>query len=255
LYLLLDTGASGISLSPKIIEKAGLEELGRESMAAKGVGDKPPIGSFRYLASKIRIGDLEFTDCPVSLFKSAKSGGWDGLIGSDFFKAFIVTIDFPSAELVLTPRNGDPAALYDEPINAGTPARGFYRMYRAENHLSIPTYANEQKKYTLFLIDSGATSNLMDTSTAMLSTTTYRDERTTVSGVQGKVNDVSRASQISLVFASFRQDNANMIMMSLEKIGDALGIGLGGILGIPVLSNLKTTIDYREGTVRFDYRR
>ena len=32
------------------------------------------------------------------------------------------------------------------------------------------------------------------------------------------------------------------------------GVGIAGILGLPVLGQGKLTIDYRNGTVRFDYK-
>jgi hypothetical protein len=36
---------------------------------------------------------------------------------------------------------------------------------------------------------------------------------------------------------------------------DSMGVGLGGILGMPVLNNFSVTIDYRNGTVKLDYKR
>ena len=38
-------------------------------------------------------------------------------------------------------------------------------------------------------------------------------------------------------------------------MGDAFGVGFGGILGLPVLGNLAVTIDYRGGTIRFEYKK
>ncbi len=73
-----------------------------------------------------------------------------------------------------------------------------------------------------------------------------------VKGIQGAVDKTSRADRISLVFAGFRQDNPDLLSISLEKMGDDMGTGIGGILGMPVLGNLIVTIDYRNGAVRFD---
>ena len=38
----LDTGASGIAVSPKFAEKAGLQVISGEASDAKGIGDKKP---------------------------------------------------------------------------------------------------------------------------------------------------------------------------------------------------------------------
>jgi len=40
--------------------------------------------------------------------------------------------------------------------------------------------------------------------------------------------------------------------MSFDKMNDSRGVGIAGILGLPVLEHLKLTIDYRSGTVRFE---
>ena len=71
--LLLDTGASGISVSPKFAEHADLEILGDQSSEAKGIGDGVARPSFRYIVSELRVGDLVFNNYPVSVFRSAKS--------------------------------------------------------------------------------------------------------------------------------------------------------------------------------------
>jgi len=39
----------------------------------------------------------------------------------------------------------------------------------------------------------------------------------------------------------------------MTSVGDAMGVGLAGVLGMPVLSQLKLTIDYREGSVLLEY--
>jgi len=65
------------------------------------------------------------------------------------------------------------------------------------------------------------------------------------------VDQVSRANKVSLVFAGFRQDSSDVLALSLESLGDQLGAGVAGILGMPVLRQMKMTIDYRNGAVSF----
>jgi thioredoxin-like negative regulator of GroEL len=252
--LLLDTGASGISLSPKVAAKAGLETLGGESSQARGLGDNPAQAATRYLASEIRLGDLVFSDFPVSVFASAQSAGYDGIIGADVFQRFIVSIDFPRLEILLEPRPIDASSASEEAADAGAPAPGFHRLFRFGNHLALPTSVNEGKS-SLFLIDSGSAVSLIDTEIAQASAKVYDDGQSTLQGVQGKVNQTLLADHVSLVFAGFRQDNPSLISISLDKMSDSLGVAFGGILGIPVLRNMKLSIDYREGTVRFEYEK
>ena len=107
--LLLDTGASGISVSPKLAEKAGLQVLGGEASEAKGIGDGKAQASLGYMASEVRAGDVIFADYPISVFRSAQNADHDGLIGADVFQRFLVKIDFPQLTMSLAARpEGDP---------------------------------------------------------------------------------------------------------------------------------------------------
>jgi Flp pilus assembly protein TadD/predicted aspartyl protease len=253
LHMFLDTGASGISLSPKVIQRAELEALGEESTEAKGIGDGKVQEIQLYLAAEVRAGDIALANCPISVFQRAKTPNYDGIIGTDVFQHFVVTVDFDRLEMLLEPRNGGLDTM-EEPIDAGTPAADFLRMIRIGNHLAIPTSIN-QKKTSLFLIDSGASLSLIDVSIARETNNAYRVNGPRLEGVQGMVKEVSEASHVSLVFAGFRQDNQSMTAIDLEKLSDSFGIAIGGILGMPVLWQFKLTIDYREGTVRFRYKR
>ncbi|HWF07674.1 MAG TPA: aspartyl protease family protein [Bryobacteraceae bacterium] len=254
--LLLDTGASGISIAPKLAEKAGLRVISGEAGEARGIGDDKPQSEIAYLADEARAGDVVFADYPIAVFNSAKSADYDGLIGADVFDRFLVKIDFPQLVLSLETRPGGSDA-FEEPADfAGAPPAGFYRMVRFGDHLTIPTFINGRPQSSLFLLDSGSTSNLIDTDTAKeFAGGTSSDSMIGVRGIQGKAIEASRTGRVSLVFAGFRQDNPEIISISLEKMSDAMGVGFGGILGMPVLRNLAVTIDYREGTVKFDYRR
>jgi hypothetical protein len=97
--------------------------------------------------------------------------------------------------------------------------------------------------------------NLIDTETARESAGVSEDSRIIIKGVQGNVDKTSRANRLSLTFAGFRQDNPSLAAISLEKMGDSMGVAFGGILGMPVLGSLAVTIDYRSGTVKLDYKK
>ena len=252
--LLLDTGASGISVSPKLAERAGLEILGDQSHDAKGIGDKQAQPSLRYIASEVRIGDVVFADYPISVFRSAKSSDFDGLIGADVFRRFMVTIDFPEVELALEPRPAVTPSESDGPMDAATALpSGFQRVFRFGDHLAVPASINNGRS-TLFLIDSGTSSNLIDDAIARESSKVYRDDLTKVSGIQGAVKQTSRADHVSLVFAGFRQENPSLVAISLESMSDSMGVAFGGIIGMPVLRQMALTIDYQEGIVRFQHK-
>ena len=251
--LMLDTGASGISISPKAAEKAGLETLGDEPAEARGLGSRKPEEAFDYLAGEVTIGDLQLADVPVGAFRTAKTPDYDGLIGADVFERFLVSVDFKDMRLTLDPYAGEPPA--NEPGDAADSLPpGFFRAFRFGHLITVQTSVN-QGPWQLFLIDSGSSANLIDTDVARESTKVHGDYQTVLRGIQGRADKVSRASQVSLIFAGFRQDNSDLLATSLEALGDGSGVGIAGILGMPVLRQMKLTIDYRNGVVRFEHKK
>ena len=229
--------------------------LGRESRRQKASatgGRRTPSNIWQ---APCKSETWKFENFPVSVFRSAQSQDYDGLIGADVFQRFIVGIDFPNLKLLLDPRPQAEAASSDELEDAASePATGFFRAMRYGNHLTIYTSAN-QRPLKLFLIDSGASLNLIDEDLAREAAPTFRDDRIGVRGIQGKVEKSSVAERVSVVFAGFRYDNRDLVAISFDKISESAGVGIAGILGLPVLKLGKLTIDYRNGTVRFEYQK
>jgi predicted aspartyl protease len=96
---MLDTGASGILINKTLAEKAGVTRLA--DVDIRGIGDKGEKRGYRGLASSLKIGDLEFQNCPVEVLEKRSVVGEDGLIGADVFSSFLVEIDFPNEKLRL----------------------------------------------------------------------------------------------------------------------------------------------------------
>ncbi len=246
--LLLDTGASGIAVSPRSAKSAGLE-FGDETYELRGVGDRAAGNGRSSLAVDVRIGELRLKDVPIQAAAGVSVGGHDGVIGADIFRDFLIGIDFVHDRLSLDPFPERPPEHLGDAPNV-SPA-GFTRVFRFGNHLVLPTLVNNNKGH-LFLIDSGSSQSLIDASTARQTTKIYADDRTRISGVQGDVNKVARADTVSLVFAGFQQDNPDLLAFDMTNLGNAFGIRLSGVLGMPVLTQLKLTIDYRYGDIRLE---
>jgi tetratricopeptide (TPR) repeat protein len=100
-HLLLDTGASGILIGRKSAEKAGLTRISDIRFA--GFGDKGLQGGYLAVADHIRVGELEFADCVVSVTDRKSVTEEDGLIGADVFSSYLIDIDLPAEKLRLSP--------------------------------------------------------------------------------------------------------------------------------------------------------
>ena len=103
----LDSGASGIVLSRSAASRLKLEH--EEKFMAGGVGDQGGIQTATAHVESIRIGGLEFKHCPIAIFEKRDTLGIDGLIGTDFFDKYLVTLDFPARRVRLSPSRNAPA--------------------------------------------------------------------------------------------------------------------------------------------------
>src|SRR6185312_3447837 len=92
--LQLDTGASGILISPKMAEKADIKAVRQTRMM--GVGDKGTMTGFMGYADSIKIGDLEFQNCQVEVSDRQSPIETQGLIGTDVFAKYLVAVDMPN---------------------------------------------------------------------------------------------------------------------------------------------------------------
>ncbi len=100
-HLLLDTGAGGIMVGRKVAEKAGLTRV--SALHYGGIGDKGLQSGYTAVADRIRIGELEFQDCLISVSDKLTASDQDGLIGADVFGGYLIDLDLPGERLKLSP--------------------------------------------------------------------------------------------------------------------------------------------------------
>jgi tetratricopeptide (TPR) repeat protein len=279
--LQLDTGASGIFINKRLAQKAGIKPL--VSMRYGGIGDRGDRRGYIGYADSIKMGGLEFQNCLVEVSETRSILTDDGLIGTDVFSRYLVTIDFLWQKLRLRelPRRpgeveraatvlpGDIADVGSggeaEKKEAGTTApsgpqdryiapemQNYTKVFRFGHDLLIPTsVGNTPPK--LFLIDTGAMDNSISPEAAREVTKVRGDDFTIVKGVSGTVNKVYSADKAVLTFSHFRQENQEMTSIDMSGISRSEGTEVSGILGMTTLRRFIITIDYRDGLVDFTY--
>jgi tetratricopeptide (TPR) repeat protein len=118
--LLLDTGASGIVINRKAAEKAGLKRI--SSVQFHGIGDSGQRDAYVAQADQLRIGDLEFKDCIVTVSERSMGLDEDGLIGADVFSSYVVDIDLPGDAFRLSPLPKRPEEAIEAPATLASEA-------------------------------------------------------------------------------------------------------------------------------------
>lgn len=286
--LLLDTGAGGITVNRKLAARAGVQRL--VDVRIGGVGDQGNAKGYAAYADSIRIGSLEFRNCPVDVIDKGSVADEEGLVGADVFQRFLIELDFPGRKLRLSQlpaRPGEPQVkpslatdtADEDDVDSESdpkPAPGtgngadptpapkhfdryidpemssYAHVFRFSHMLLVPTKINDAPG-KLFLIDSGAWNNMITPDAAREVTKVHGDSDTKIKGLSGSVNKVYETGTVVLEFGSLRQKNEDMVAFDLSKISRDVGTEVSGTLGFAMLNLLKLKLDYRDALVKFEY--
>jgi len=250
--LLLDTGASGIVIGNKLAEKVGVVKIAETSF--RGVGEGFTRSYYAWI-DKIKIGDLEFKDCIVEVSTKNDIADEAGLIGTDVFDDFLVTLDFREEKLFLAPLPRNPAATGQEgealDRYIAPEMQSFAKVYRFGHNLVVPTVLGTATKNAtgLFVLDTGASSNTISEDLAKKVTNVSYEEGY-VKGVSGKVSKLSTGDKVFLHFAGVHVESTDILAFDHRSISS--GTELSGLIGITTLVQMRMTIDYRDGLVKLE---
>ena len=253
LNLVLDTGAGGILIQRSAAEKAGVVRLADAILSGFGNNAKLRSG-YTGTAAHVSIGGIELRDALIKVSNQEFVDIHDGLIGTDVFSQFLVTMDFPAKMLRLNPLPGyQPGS--EESLDAIDPPdkQSWTHFFQFGHMLLIPARVGESKE-SLFVIDTGAARTLISYDTAAEVSKIDRNDNLTLRGINGRVADVYQTGNLSVQFAGFRQKNQGMTAFDMWPQSRGIGVEISGFLGLPILSLFTITIDYRDGVVRFDYK-
>jgi predicted aspartyl protease len=252
LRLVLDTGAGGIVIQRSAAERAGVERL--TDVNLNGFGDNAKLRSgYVGIAAHVGIGGVQLQNAVINVSNQEFVDIQDGLIGTNVFSEFIVTMDFRAKILRLDPLPGYQPGVEGSLDAATRPdMQGWTRFYQFGHLLLIPTRVGESRE-ALFVVDTGAARTLISYDMAAEVSKLDRDDKMGLRGINGQVADVYQTGNLYLQFAGFRQKNLGMTAFDMWAQSRGIGTEISGFLGLPVLSLFTITIDYRDGILKFDY--
>ena len=265
----IDTGASGLLLTKSAANALHLEP--ERNIKIGGVGDEGAVDSFIARVKSIKIGGLEFQDCDVQVLGTTPKGmtAQDGLIGGDVFAHFLLTLDFPGRTLKLEPlpqRPGDTAssapsldtgtaAIYQEPQDAyrDPSMKDWDRIWRSGHDLIIPVGLNAPTPRRLFILDTGASLDLISPDAAKVVGKVSKGSYVNITGISGQVEKTWTTGPLKLYFSRFVAPNQGMISIDTTHLAGPAGVEISGLIGAPTLHQLTFSIDYRDNLVHFSY--
>jgi len=265
--LQIDTGASGFLVTHSVYAGMGLRKVG--DARTWGFGDQGSNAVEQYVAASVRIGGIEFKNCSVEALSnfSVMGGGHigqrldtgDGLVGIDIFSRYLVSVDYIKHEIRLEPLPQSPSAAPEtlDPLG-GSPAndlshydrfkapsmQNWTNIYRRGHEIIMPTVINGGKP-ALFIVDTGADTNLIDLGLAK-QVTQSKESISYMRGLSG-TSKLSEAGSFTVDFAGLRLPVTSMDSVPLSKFD-----GISGFIGYPTLQQLVMHIDYRDNLVLFE---
>jgi predicted aspartyl protease len=255
----IDTGASGIILSPGAARSLGLQPEYR--LQAGGVGDSGKVDSYLTHVATIRIGDVELSDCMVEVLQKSYLDS-DGLIGMDVFSRWLVTLDYPNATLLLNPLPARPAAAGssaaipedDAPHDAFVPPamQNWLHVARIGHDLLLPSVINGGPVHYL-MADTGASQTTLSLAFARQSGKPHLDDNVHFKGISGEVKKVYRLDDAGLQFGTLRLPPSSYFAFDFTKLSHDTGTEVSGLFGLPSLARLTITVDYRDNLMQLKY--
>jgi predicted aspartyl protease len=250
---LLDTGASGITIGRKLAEKAGAVKIAQSWI--DGIGDQGPVPSYEAWVDKISIGGIEFRNCTVTVSSKNNVADEAGLIGTDVFEKFLITLDFRERKMLLAPLPKNPnATSEDNPAQdryIAPEMQSFTKFFRFGHDIVVPVVVND-KAVGNFILDTGADLNSMSPKFAAQVTKATAEGDYIMKGVSGKVENVLTGKKAILMFAKMRIESHALPVFSTDNTSAAEGTEIAGFIGIRTLVQMKMTIDYRDGLVNLE---
>jgi hypothetical protein len=124
----------------------------------------------------------------------------------------------------------------------------FSQTFTLGHFLLLPTEVGK-KASGLFVVDSGSNANTISPELARLMPE-MRAFNSPMSGASGVVNSAFIADDATLRFAKVSRSD-RISTLDLHSVSKDLGIEVSGQIGFSAMENMKLTIDYRDGLVRF----
>ena len=97
LRLLFDTGADGMAVGKQLADSMALKVT--RTQKASVVGGSMDISVST--GNTVHIGDFDFKNQSIAIFKEMRKAGTDGIIGNTLARNYIVKVDYDSKEMIL----------------------------------------------------------------------------------------------------------------------------------------------------------
>lgn len=265
----IDTGASGILLTPGAARRLGL--TAEFHLKTGGIGDQGSVDSYLTHVDVIEIGNVTFANCMVEVLQKDRLDGVDGLIGLDVFDRWLATLDYPGTQLLLNPlppRPGEKTAGLNDSAppgelqdNDGAPhdpvipdsMKDWLHVIRIGHDVLLPAALNGGRTHYV-IMDTGSSQTVLASAFAHEAGKLHEESMVQFTGISGKINKTYVLDRAELIFGGmFRLPQMGYFAFDMSKLSHDEDVEVSGLIGLPTLSLLTITVDYRDNLLQFKY--
>jgi len=248
---LLDSGASGLHLSPHTARKAGIEPLAGGTLV--GGGGKGEHGIERGVLSVLDLGPVAF-EHPVGMVAERSlhpQGLYNAILGVDLLGGTAVRFE-PARKLATILRAAEPAPVEDllDEDPWSLPA-GSLPVLEVEGQLLVPvTWRGSSGSVdALALLDTGASRTFLDWDVATRLGGLQRGGQRSAAAYGGAVTVSGMMPFVRLGLGPFEEGLKEVAVFDLSERGRVAGVAVSGYVGLDVLSRHAVELDLAGGVL------
>lgn len=248
--LLLDTGASGLSLldrewDPKVTSQLQMLGLGKQAVSRGKI----------LVLDQFHAGPFSLLNPVVAVSPSFQADGFDGIAGSILFSDYTILAPLKSGRnFRLLPKTPDPSADLEK---NGLRFKELVTLpfYQVNKMIILKGRINRSGDQMDFLLDTGAQQSVLSTSAARrLARINYQStlyKQTSIRGLGGLVESPLVVEGVDVRLGELSKKFKRIPSLNLADISEALELELDMILGQDFLSGYTLLIDYNNNKVTF----
>lgn len=235
-----DTGATGLTISPRLAKRAKVEVIKPYDIVA--LGGKGTVSGDLVLIRKLTVGGITMRNVTATVAEPA--GPEEGLAGPPLFSSFRILIDLDRGTLTLLPR--DQGTLSDRPPPAGTALP--FRNVGGQIVVKAALNGTELNA----MVDTGSSSSLASFSAVprvpgleVLSAALSRGSSFGLGGTMSR----RTIKEATLTFGGREFPANGMPSVDLSHFSRSLESEIYLIVGFPELDEFLLELDYRTNTL------
>jgi hypothetical protein len=238
LRLLLDTGATDITIDKRSAERSGFTANEPLPMVCPGQPANDLIKAG--VARSIEIGPVTFHNYRADVTAKRLPDGLQGVVPLSLFRGFLVRLDFPNKTLEL------------EPYREAPSREGFSEIAPGQDLLFVQAAFNRRTEGYV-LLDSGSSYTAVSNSAALALKSAFLGEVSIRAG-SGEITGESIMPGVRFQFGGREVTAESVVAIDLTTLSRFSGVQVAGVIGFPELRTRVLTVNYRDALVRIGDR-